>query len=195
MPNSRLAGKGEDSDLLSIPNLYDEFTFKTDDVSSCRNFSIKSVVTIADDSKDSINKECENSNVQTYNNDRQVLSNTDKKHNHSKRKNERKKIACKDNATIKNMKDDLLNITCWNMHGLKGDKAEMIKNRDPYSDFGKLFLQNSIIFMSETWRDKFDQDILNWDDDFQEFSKIAVKDYQKGRSSGVSENRFFLTVK
>ena len=36
VPNSRLAGKGEDSDLLSIPNLYDEFTFKTDDVSSCR---------------------------------------------------------------------------------------------------------------------------------------------------------------
>ena len=79
MPNSRLAGKGKDSDLLSIPNLYDEFTFKTDDVSSCRNFSITSVVTIADDSKDSINKECENSNVQTYNNDRQVLSNANKK--------------------------------------------------------------------------------------------------------------------
>ena len=89
MPNSRLAGKDENSDLLSISNLYDEVTFKTDDVSSCRNFSIKSVVTIADDSKDSIDKECENSNVQTYNNDRQVLSNTDKKHNHSKRKNER----------------------------------------------------------------------------------------------------------
>ena len=78
MPKSRLAGKGEDSDLLSIPDLYDEFTFKTDDVSSCRNFSITSVVTIADNSKDSINKECENSNVQTYNNDRKVLSNANK---------------------------------------------------------------------------------------------------------------------
>ena len=65
VPNSRLAGKGEDSNLLSIPNLYDEFTFKTDDVSSCKNFSITSVVTIADNSKDSINKECKNSNVQT----------------------------------------------------------------------------------------------------------------------------------
>ena len=82
------------------------------------------------------------------------------------------------------MKDDLLNITCWNMHGLKGDKAEMIKNRDPYSDFGKHFLQNSIIFMSETWRGKFDKYFLNWDDDFQEFPKIAVKDYKKNRSSG-----------
>ena len=78
MPNSRLAGKGEDSDLLSIPNLYDEFTFTTDDVSSCGNFSIANVVTMADDSKDSINKECENSNVQTYNNDQQVLSNANK---------------------------------------------------------------------------------------------------------------------
>ena len=104
-------------------------------------------------------------------------------HNHLRRKNERIKIACKDNASIKNTKDDLLNITCWNMHRLKGDMAEMIKNRDPYSDFGKFFLQNSIIFMSETWRDKFDQEILNWDDDFQEFPKIAAKDYRKGRSS------------
>ena len=63
------------------------------------------------------------------------------------------------------------------MHGLKEDKAEMIKNRDPYSEFGKLFLQNSFIFMSETWREKFDQDILNWGDNFQEFPKIAVKDF------------------
>ena len=44
-------------------------------------------------------------------------------------KDRTKKIetASKDNGTIKNMKDDLLNITCWNMHGLKEDKAEMIK--------------------------------------------------------------------
>ena len=41
------------------------------------------------------------------------------------------------------------------MHGLKEDKAEMIKNRDLYPEFGKFYLQNSIIFMSETWRNKF----------------------------------------
>ena len=179
-----LVGRGEDNDLLSIPNLYDGFTFKTDKVSSCRNLSITSVATKADDSEDSANKECENSNDQISTNDRQVLSNVNKNHNHSKRQNIRIEIASKDNLTIKNMKDNLLNMTCWNMHGLKEDKAEMIKNRDPYSEFGKLFLQNSIIFMSETWRDNFDQDILSWDDDFQEFPKIAVKDFKKGRSSG-----------
>ena len=46
------------------------------------------------------------------------------------------------------MKDDLLNVTYWNMHGLKEDKAEMIKNKD--HEFERLFLQNSIIFMAKT---------------------------------------------
>ena len=135
--------------MFSIPDRYDEFTFKTDELSSCRNLSIISVATIADDSKNSVNKECETSNDYK----RQVLSNANK-NNLSKRPNKKIETASKDNGTIKNMKDDLLNIPCWNMHGLKEDKAEMIKNRDPYSEFGKLFLQNGFIFMSETWRDK-----------------------------------------
>ena len=71
MPNSTLVGRGEDSDMFSIPNRYDEFTFKTDQLSSRRNLSIISVATIADDSKNSVKKECENSNDHK----RQVLSN------------------------------------------------------------------------------------------------------------------------
>ena len=61
------------------------------------------------------------------------------------------------------------------MHGVKGDKAEMIKKEI-------LKLENSIIFMSETWRVNLIR--TNWDGDFQDFPKIAVKDYKKGRSSG-----------
>ena len=70
VPNSTLVGSGEDSDMFSIPNHYDEFTSKTEELSSCRNLSIISVPTIADDSKNSVNKECENSNDHK----RQVLS-------------------------------------------------------------------------------------------------------------------------
>ena len=80
--------------------------------------------------------------------------------------------------------DNFVNIACWNIHGLKGDKADLLKNRKPGSKFYKLFDKNDIIFLSETWRDRVDSDLLEWDDDFQEFPKTAHRDFKKGRSSG-----------
>ena len=47
-----------------------------------------------------------------------------------------------------------------------------------------LSLQNDIIFLCETWRDKCDTDLLSWDDEFEEFSTPAVKDFKRWRSSG-----------
>ena len=125
--------RGADNDLLSIPDLYDEFTFKTDKVSSCRNLSITNVVTIADDSKDSVNKECEDSNDQISTNDRQVLSNVNKNHNHSKRQIKRTEIACKDNVTIK----------------VTGDSS--IIHKLEYIDFRLLFESEIKLFLNEVW--------------------------------------------
>ena len=37
----------------------------------------------------------------------------------------------------------------------------------------------TIIFLSETWRDRVDSELLEWDDDFQEFPKTAHRDFKK----------------
>ena len=68
------------------------------------------------------------------------------------------------------------------MHGLKQDKANFIRSRS--STFRKLFNEIDLIFLSETWRDRFDSDILDWDDVFIEVNKNAYRDFKKGRSSG-----------
>ena len=48
-----------------------------------------------------------------------------------------------------------------------------------------MFHENDIIFLCETWRDRYDQfDVIEWDDEFQEYSKNAYRDFRKGRSSG-----------
>ena len=60
----------------------------------------------------------------------------------------------------------------------------MFKDRCNDSDIENLLLQNDIIFLGETWRYKCDTDSLNWDDEFEEFSVSAVKDFKRGRSSG-----------
>ena len=61
----------------------------------------------------------------------------------------------------------------------------MIKNRTPESEFGKMFHEIDTIFFCETWRDRYDQfDVIEWDDEFQEYSKNEYRDFKKGRSSG-----------
>ena len=50
--------------------------------------------------------------------------------------------------------------------------------------FKKIFEENDIICLTETWRDKFDWDVLSWDDNFSEHPKNANRQSKRGRSSG-----------
>ena len=76
------------------------------------------------------------------------------------------------NYAKSNKTKNFVNITSWNIHGLKKLKADLIKNRTPESEFGKMFHENDIIFLCETWRDRYDQfHVIEWDDEFQEYSK------------------------
>ena len=48
-----------------------------------------------------------------------------------------------------------------------------------------MFYEIDTIFLCETWRDCYDQfDVIEWDDEFQEYSKNEYRDFKKGRSSG-----------
>ena len=119
MPNSRLAGKGEDSDLCRL------LIFMMSLLSRLTMCPLLGILVLQMLSLwQTILK------IQLTRNAKILMSRhitmidkcfltQIKMHNHLRRKNERIKIACKDNASIKNTKDDLLNITCWNMHRLK----------------------------------------------------------------------------
>ena len=51
-----------------------------------------------------------------------------------------------------------IGIMAWNIHGLMYEKLETFKNKnDPTVD--NLFDENEIVFLSETWKEKFDPDV------------------------------------
>ena len=76
-----------------------------------------------------------------------------------------------------------LGIVVWNIYGLKKEKIEIFKHRSEPT-VKKIFDQNELICITETWRDKYDPDILDWDDNFSEYSKIASRQCKSGRASG-----------
>ena len=76
-----------------------------------------------------------------------------------------------------------LGIVIWNIHGLKKEKIEIFKHKSEPT-IKKIFDENELICITETWRDKYDPDILDWDDDFSEYSKIASRHCKSGRASG-----------
>ena len=44
-----------------------------------------------------------------------------------------------------------------------------------------------MIYVTETWKDKYDTDCLCWDDNFMEHSTLANREFKTGRSSeGIS---------
>ena len=43
--------------------------------------------------------------------------------------------------------------------------------------------KNDIVCATESWRDRYDPDILAWDDEFTEHSCLAKRDTKSGRSS------------
>ena len=45
-------------------------------------------------------------------------------------------------------------------------------------------VKNDIVCLTETWKDRFDSEILSWDDPISEYSKNANRQYKYGRSSG-----------
>ena len=71
----------------------------------------------------------------------------------------------------------------WNLHGLKGNKIQTFKERNE-PIVKKLSEKNDIICAAESWRDRYDPDILAWDDEFTEHSCLAKRDTKSGRSSG-----------
>ena len=63
------------------------------------------------------------------------------------------------------------------MHGLKKERIEIFRGKsDPIVK--KIFDENELICINESWRDKFDSDILNWDD-----SHLANRQSKSGRAS------------
>ena len=76
-----------------------------------------------------------------------------------------------------------LGIVVWNIYGLKKEKIEIFKHRSEPT-VKKIFDQNELICITETWRDKYDPDILDWDDNFSEYSKKASRQCKSGRASG-----------
>ena len=92
----------------------------------------------------------------------------------------------KNNYAKSDTTKNFVNIMIWNIHGLKKLKADLIENRTPESEFGKMFPENDIIFLCETWRDCYDQfDVIEWDDEFQEYLKNAYRNFKNSRSSGA----------
>ena len=76
----------------------------------------------------------------------------------------------------------MFGIVVWNLHGLKGNKIQTFKERNE-PIVKKLFEKNDIICATESWRDRYDPDILAWDDEFTEHSFLAKWDTKSGRSS------------
>ena len=77
----------------------------------------------------------------------------------------------------------MFGIVVWNLHGLKGNKIQTFKERNE-PIVKKLFEKNDIICATESWRDRYDPDILAWDDEFTEHSCLAKRDTKSGRPSG-----------
>ena len=80
-------------------------------------------------------------------------------------------------------KQSSIGVVVWNLHVLKGNKIDTFKEKND-TVVKKIFYENDIICVTETWRDKYDLDILVWDDNFTEHSKLANRQSKSGRSSG-----------
>ena len=77
-----------------------------------------------------------------------------------------------------------LGILIWNLHGLKKEKIDIFRHKsEPLVQ--TIFNENEVIYITETWKDKYDTDCLCWDDNFIERSNLANRECKTGRSSGV----------
>ena len=80
-----------------------------------------------------------------------------------------------------NEQQSTIGILMWNVHGFKKERTEIFREKsDPIVK--KIFDENELICISDSWRDKFDSDILNWDDNFTEISHLGNR--QSGRALG-----------
>ena len=73
-----------------------------------------------------------------------------------------------------------MGVLIWNIHGLKNEKVDTFRNKSE-SVVTKIFDENDIICLTETWRDR---NVLSWDDKFSEQPKNANRQSKRGRSSG-----------
>ena len=70
------------------------------------------------------------------------------------------------------------------IHGLKENKLSMMRN-ETNSFFNTTFKSSDFVVFTETWRDKADNDLLNWDHTHEEIlKKCGQRTSRKGRSSG-----------
>eukprot|EP00795_Rhopilema_esculentum_P001769 gene1769-16252_t len=62
------------------------------------------------------------------------------------------------------------------------------------SFLNKIFSDNHINCLTETWRDKHDRDVFDLDSDFREFHHLGACNSQRGRSSGARQ-RLVITLR
>ena len=75
-------------------------------------------------------------------------------------------------------------IKIMNIHGLKENKLSMMRN-ETNSFFNKIFRSSDFVVFIETWTDKANNDLLNWDHTHEEIiRKCGQRTSRKGCSSG-----------